>query len=684
MLLSLLLLALTWAGPSGAANGDNLRQIIADRTGTNCASYNAAGDHPSVGVGIAFDGTNLLLSCYSDNTVTAVSPADGSQVAVHHIIGASSLGALAWDNGRHLLWACSGFSTVGTIDLTTNLFVPLFLSNGCFDGTAYDGSDDTLWTSPDARNDITHYTTTGVQLGRFFPSLPCGNSGIAVGGSLLYLATDGCQSIYTSAKDFSAAPDFFASFPRRLEDLECDDLTFAVQLKGAIWSTDAYDNILNAWEIPFGSCRFGGGGGPGPPATLTLTPPAATNPVDTQHCVTATVEDAAGNPVPNVTVRFSVTGSVTTGGSDTTDANGEATFCYTGPTSPGADAIHAYADNDNSGTQDVGEPFGDATKAWVPAAPDTLVLDPPAAMNNVGDKHCVTATVRDVFQNPVPNVDVYFTVMGFNPQPTTKVTTDANGEAEFCYVGTVVGMDTIDAFADSDGNGMQDLGEPFGRAIKIWKPARPACTSGFSSISSNFNGTAIPVGRTIWFNAVLKASGLPATGAATIHLTNSQITFSDPATMISYVLMVPDANITFSSANATASTTFAGMFVTQVPLPFGQNVFLDGKIFLSPGLSGGIKPVTWSGLFATDTPGVTLQWKWGAAVYTMFPTDPNYNAVGIKPVDGSAQNPYANSDHAGTPENFKPYVVGGARGGGGSNYTGSYSGTKSVPAPCPL
>jgi len=103
----------------------------------------------------------------------------------------------------------------------------------------------------------------------------------------------------------------------------------------------------------------------GPPATLTLMPKAASNPVDTEHCVTATVEDGSGNPVPNVTVRFSVTGSVNTTGSKATDANGQATFCYDGPALPGDDAIEAYADSDNDGTQDAGEPFDTATKAWV-------------------------------------------------------------------------------------------------------------------------------------------------------------------------------------------------------------------------------------------------------------------------------------------------------------------------------
>ena len=45
---------------------------------------------------------------------------------------------------------------------------------------------------------------------------------------------------------------------------------------------------------------------------------------------------------------------------------------------------------------------------------------------------------------------------------------------------------------------------------------------------------------------------------------------------------------------------------------------------------------------------------------------------------------YQNSDHAGTPANFKSNamngvtVIGGATGGGGSNYTGGYSGTVTV------
>jgi len=103
---------------------------------------------------------------------------------------------------------------------------------------------------------------------------------------------------------------------------------------------------------------------PGPPATLTLAPKTATNTVDAQHCVTATVKDQFGNPTPGITVRFSVTGPGATSGARTTDANGEATFCYTSAL-PGSDVIKAFADTNDNTVQDVGEPSDTATKVWV-------------------------------------------------------------------------------------------------------------------------------------------------------------------------------------------------------------------------------------------------------------------------------------------------------------------------------
>jgi DNA-binding beta-propeller fold protein YncE len=106
----------------------------------------------------------------------------------------------------------------------------------------------------------------------------------------------------------------------------------------------------------------------GPPATLTLEPMTDTNEVDSEHCVTATVEDESGNPVPDVTVVFDVTGSnIESGSSVTTNDDGEAEFCYTGQLL-GEDAITAFADTNEDGDQDAGEPFDAATKTWTPLA----------------------------------------------------------------------------------------------------------------------------------------------------------------------------------------------------------------------------------------------------------------------------------------------------------------------------
>jgi dipeptidyl aminopeptidase/acylaminoacyl peptidase len=104
--------------------------------------------------------------------------------------------------------------------------------------------------------------------------------------------------------------------------------------------------------------------GPGPPATLTLSPETATNTLgEGSHCVTATVEDASGDPTPGITVTFTVTGATSAGGSQATDANGEAEFCYQGPDFPGTDQISASAE--------AGGPSDTATKTWVlPASTD--------------------------------------------------------------------------------------------------------------------------------------------------------------------------------------------------------------------------------------------------------------------------------------------------------------------------
>src|SRR5207247_4277263 len=71
--------------------------------------------------------------------------------------------------------------------------------------------------------------------------------------------------------------------------------------------------------------------------------------------------------------------------------------------------------------------------------------------------------------------------------------------------------------------------------------------------------------------------------------------------------------------------------------------FLDGLGFPVPvNFPGGVGPVTWSGRFAVDQPGVKVTWHWAAAVYTSFST--NNNALGVKPVDDGKASAYKNSE----------------------------------------
>ena len=202
------------------------------------------------------------------------------------------------------------------------------------------------------------------------------------------------------------------------------------------------------------------------------------------------------------------------------------------------------------------------------------------------------------------------------------------------------------------------------------------------SWSGNFNGTAIRAGRTIWFTGVLGYSG-PTALPVTFHLENSTIEFS--ANGIAYSVPVPNGTVVLSPTATSASTHYDPVSKSWLTIaPFGASgvVLFSAVPWTVPAdLPGGIKPVTWRAKFSTDTQGASIKWKWSAAVYTTTPANPE--DLGVKAVDGDVFTIYKNSDHAGTPENVKNLVVGGAMGGGGANYTGGRTGDLVVvPALC--
>jgi hypothetical protein len=196
-----------------------------------------------------------------------------------------------------------------------------------------------------------------------------------------------------------------------------------------------------------------------------------------------------------------------------------------------------------------------------------------------------------------------------------------------------------------------------------------------TSISGNFNDFAIAPGNFLWFSSVLKANHLPSNAVVHVTFTNQMISIPGFGS-----INVPDSTVTFDPAAVSATTSFAGTWMTTVPSnPKGNTFFAGHSVQVPGGLPGSAHPVTWSGTITVDTPGVSVNWQWAAANYPGAHFSANDGALGVKSVDDNKLDPlYQNSDHAGTPENFKQFVVGGGTGGGGSNFTGSYSSTASV------
>ena len=125
--------------------------------------------------------------------------------------------------------------------------------------------------------------------------------------------------------------------------------------------------------------------------TLTLTPMSDVNPINTEHCVTASTLDQNGDPLPGVRVDFTVTGVHTESGFQFSDGNGDAEFCYTG-TIVGDDTITATVGNINA----------EASKEWITDQQQPLMCDAN------GDEQVDVLDIRLIGQNrnvPVPPGD---------------------------------------------------------------------------------------------------------------------------------------------------------------------------------------------------------------------------------------------------------------------------------------
>lgn len=215
---------------------------------------------------------------------------------------------------------------------------------------------------------------------------------------------------------------------------------------------------------------------------IDLSPESATNPVGTSHELTAVVttdDPAPDTPVVGTEVSFSVIDGPHAGTSGTavTDGAGTATFSYTG-TAVGTDTIEATFIDSSERTQRSNR----VTKTWEEVAiVSTLTLSPETAVNFVGETHELTAHAT-TDGAPVEGATVTFNVTaGPHVGTNSSATTDAAGTATFSYVGTTIGVDTIEAsFVDSTSATISS-----NAATKEWIPVPnepPSCGGATPSI----------------------------------------------------------------------------------------------------------------------------------------------------------------------------------------------------------
>ncbi|MBB6575973.1 5-hydroxyisourate hydrolase-like protein (transthyretin family) [Comamonas odontotermitis] len=175
-----------------------------------------------------------------------------------------------------------------------------------------------------------------------------------------------------------------------------------------------------------------------------------THTVGATHDVQAVITDTNGVPQPNISVTFTVTSGPNAGQTFTanTDANGKANFSYQGTGGVGSDAIEAsFVSSNNTITSNV------LNVTWT-APVLQIALSQTVDTHAVGTSHEVQAVITDANGTPQPNISVTFTVTsGPNAGQTFTANTDANGKANFSYLGNGgVGSDAIEASFVSSNN----------------------------------------------------------------------------------------------------------------------------------------------------------------------------------------------------------------------------------------
>ena len=297
--------------------------------------------------GMALDtGNNLYVTNFSNNSVSK------------------------FDNNGNLIGLFgSGYSTPESIvfDNQSNVYVGSLGNgirkydyNGAFLGTLFSGRTDffdiqadqcTALITQEGSSILTHNLCTNT-------SLPDFASGISGNAYALRIRTNGDVMLADGSviRRFNSAGAEIMTY-----DATGENSWFALNLDPdgtTFWSADFSSANVYRFDIATGAVVSSFNTGTGNQTVfglaiageitvatqlfISLTPPDATNPINTQHCVTATVVDQFNVPQSGVNIFFRVQGAngPQSSGAIQTNGSGQSQFCYTG-TVAGRDTIIA-------------------------------------------------------------------------------------------------------------------------------------------------------------------------------------------------------------------------------------------------------------------------------------------------------------------------------------------------------
>lgn len=260
-------LAICCARAGGAAVGDLVATVNVPAA-AQCGIATSVGAVPGALVGFPAIPALLVISCYGQNQLYYLDPSTNPATLVLTVTTnptpAGGWGSLAYRSDFNDLSGCGNdaadhpvYSINPNTGATTLLFNSVAGLTIC-DGHTWDAIEQTFYVSPDVSTTVYRFDALGSPDGSFPVAAGCPNSGVAIGGSVLYEACNGVLTIFRTNKTDGSVLSSFTSAGSRTEDLECDPLTFGDLGLDVMWSKDAFDNHLFAFEIPAGECGFGG------------------------------------------------------------------------------------------------------------------------------------------------------------------------------------------------------------------------------------------------------------------------------------------------------------------------------------------------------------------------------------------------------------------------------------------